>query len=180
MRGGGEDLGSSHPIGASLPGVYAEDDLLQRFSGGLDAVLGPLINVLDCLPAYLRPETAPPDFLDWIGGWVGAGSDPHGDPEPVRRRAVALATAAHRLRGTRRGLAEAVALVFGVEPEITESGGATWSARPLQAFPGDPRPSVRVRLRVPDPAAVDVRRLNAVVADVCPAHLPFQVEVVQQ
>ena len=180
MRGTGDGPGSSHPLGASLPGVYAEDDLIQQFAGGLDAVLGPLINVLDCLPAYFRPSLAPPDFLDWIGGWVGAGTEPYGDPERIRRRAVAAATAGHRVRGTRRGLADAVELVFGVEPEITESGGAVWSARPLEAFPGDPRPWVRVRLRVPDPAAVDVRRLDAVVADACPAHLPYQVEVLPQ
>jgi phage tail-like protein len=177
MRGGDEWLGSGHPLGQALPGVYADDELAQRFTAGLDSVLGPLVNVLDCLPAYFRPDVAPPDFLDWVGAWVGADSDPSADPVSVRRKAVATAVSAHHTRGTRQGLTAAVELVFGVTPEVTESGGATWSARPLAAFPGDRRPWVNVVLRVADPGAIDVRRLTAVVAANCPAHLPYRVEV---
>lgn len=177
MRGGNDGLGSGHPLADQLPGVYAEDEFAQLFTAGLDSVLGPLINVLDCLPAYFRPELAPEDFLDWVGRWVGADSDPAADAVAVRRKAVAAAVASHRGRGTPQGLAAAVELVFGVTPEITESGGARWSLRPLDSFPGDPRPSVTVVLRVRDPAAIDARRLDAVIAANCPAHLPYRFEV---
>jgi phage tail-like protein len=179
MRGAIEGLGSAHPLGARLPAVYAEDHFAQRFAAGLDALLSPLLTVLDCLEAYFRPGTAPNDFVAWLGGWVGVEFIGSGlsQSEAVRREAVAVAVALHRRRGTRQGLAEAVRLAFGVVPEISESGAATWSPRPLGAFPGEPGPRLRVTLRVPDPSTVDLRRLDAVVAAARPAHLPYTVAV---
>ncbi|MFK0264755.1 phage tail protein [Streptomyces angustmyceticus] len=176
MRGTTAGLPSPHPLGAALPAVYADDDFTQRFVAGLDAVLAPLFHVLDCLESYFTPALAPEDFVDWLTTWVGTELDGT-EPPATRRRAVATAVALHRVRGTRRGLSEAVHLAFGVRPEIIESGGATWSARPLGAFPGSVRPGLRVVLRVDDPAGADPHRLHAVVAAARPAHLPFTVEV---
>ncbi|MEU5433684.1 phage tail protein [Streptomyces sp. NPDC020719] len=175
-RGGVDGLGSALPLGDQLPAVYADDDFAQRFVAGLDTVLAPLFTVLDCLEAYFTPALAPEDFVDWLTGWVGTELDGT-EPLPVRRHAVATAVSLHRVRGTARGLAEAVELAFGVRPELTESGGAAWSARPLGPFPGKPRAALHVTLRVADPAAVDPYRLHAVVAASRPAHLPFTVEV---
>ncbi|KOU51838.1 MULTISPECIES: phage tail protein [unclassified Streptomyces] len=175
-RGSVEGLGSSHPLGGELPAVYADDDFAQRFVEGLDVVLAPLFNVLDCLEAYFDPALAPEDFVDWLTGWVGTELDGT-EPLEIRRHAVATAVSLHRVRGTAQGLSRAVQLAFGVRPEITESGGATWSARPLGPFPGTPRSSLRVTLRVSDPSSVDPHRLQAVVAAARPAHLPFTAEV---
>ncbi|MFD7107181.1 phage tail protein [Streptomyces celluloflavus] len=175
-RGTVPDLRSVHPLGDQLPGVYADDDFAQRFVEGLDVVLAPLFNVLDCLDAYFMPALAPEDFVDWLATWVGAELEGT-EALPVRRYAVATAVGLHRLRGTSQGLRGALQLAFGVSPEITESGGATWSARPLGGFPGSPRPGLHVTLRVPDPATVDTHRVRAVVAAARPAHLPFTVEV---
>ncbi|MGW3011116.1 phage tail protein [Streptomyces sp. NPDC001219] len=176
MRGTPTGMASPHPLGEQLPAVYADDDFAQRFVEGLDVVLAPLFNVLDCLESYFTPALAPEDFVDWLTTWVGTELD--GTEHPAtRRRAVATAVSLHRVRGTRRGLADAVHLAFGVPPEIVESGGATWSARPLGPFPGSPHPGLRVTLRVHDPATVDRHRLHAVVAAARPAHLPFATEV---
>ncbi|MGW5421729.1 phage tail protein [Streptomyces sp. NPDC003943] len=175
-RGTVPGLATPHPLGAALPAVYAEDEFGQRFVAGLDVVLAPLFHVLDSLAAYFSPALAPDDFVDYLATWVGA--EPAGiEPPELRRQAVASAVALHRVRGTRRGLALAVRLAFGVMPEITESGGASWSVRPLGPFPGAPEPGVHVTLRVADPAAVDPYRLRAVVAAARPAHLPFTVAV---
>ncbi|MFJ9419141.1 phage tail protein [Streptomyces sp. NPDC101227] len=176
MRGTPVGMVSPHPLGAALPAVYADDDFTQRFVEGLDVVLAPLFNVLDCLESYFTPALAPEDFVDWLTTWVGTELDGT-EPPATRRRAVATAVALHRVRGTRRGLSEAVHLAFGVRPEITESGGATRSTRPLGPFPGSPHPGLRVTLRVHDPASTDPHRLHAVVAAARPAHLPFTVEV---
>ncbi|MFH8981226.1 phage tail protein [Streptomyces varsoviensis] len=175
-RGTVDGLGTPHPLGGQLPGIYAEDDFALRFVEGLDVVLAPIFNVLDCLEAYFMPALAPDDFIDWLTTWVGAELDGT-EPVELRRHAVATAVSLHRVRGTHQGLSDAVRLAFGVRPEITESGGATWSARPLGAFPGDPRPYLRVTLYVPDPAAVDAHRLRAIVSAARPAHLPFTAEV---
>ncbi|NED82085.1 phage tail protein, partial [Streptomyces sp. SID11233] len=81
---------------------FADDDLAQRFVGGLDEVLAPILNVLDCLPAYFDPALAPVDFTRWLAEWVGAETD--GDaPEDAEaearlRHAVAAAARLHRVR----------------------------------------------------------------------------------
>ncbi|ATL30469.1 secreted protein [Streptomyces formicae] len=175
-RGSIATLGSAHPLDEQLPAVFADDDFVLRFVSGLDVVLAPVFTVLDCLEAYFTPALAPEDFLGWLTDWVGTELDGT-EPLVLRRHAVASAVALHRVRGTRRGLAAAVELAFGVRPEITESGGATWSARPLGSFPGNPRPGLHIALPVRDPASVDEHRLHAVVAAARPAHLPFTAEV---
>ena len=176
MRGAVDGLRSPHPLGPRLPSVFAEDDLAQRYVAGLDDLFAPLLSVLDSLEAYFSPALAPIDFVGWLAEWVGA--ELHGDePDRQARGAVATAAALHRLRGTPRGLSAAVRLAFGVTPEIVESGGATWSERPLGALPGEPEPRLDVLLRVADPAAVDESRLAALVAAVRPAHVPCTVRV---
>jgi phage tail-like protein len=168
---------SPFPLAEQLPAVYFEDPFALRFAEGLDTLLGPMLVVLDCLPAYLSSWLAPEDFLDWLAHWVGA--ELTGDEAAaVRREAIATAVFMHRRRGTARGLAAAVRFATGVTPEIDESGGSAWSARPLGPYPGRVDPGLRVTLRVPDPAQVNRVRLEAVVAAATPAHLPFTVEVV--
>ncbi|MFB6551524.1 phage tail protein [Streptomyces sp. NPDC056405] len=159
-----------------LPAVFADDDLAQRFVGGLDDVLAPILNVLDCLDTYFDPALTPADFAQWLGTWVGAETDGT-EPEDRLRAAVAAAARLHRVRGTRRGLSEAVRLAFGAEPDITESGGADWNARPIGPFPGTPRPHLHVALRLPDPSPADTHRLDTLVAAARPAHMPYTVEV---
>ncbi|SPF03680.1 phage tail protein [Streptomyces sp. MA5143a] len=176
MRGSIDGLGSSSPIGHMLPAVFADDDLAQRFVAGLDEVLAPVLAVLDNLDSYFTPALAPVDFTRWLAGWVGAETDGT-EPEARLRAAVAAAAYLHRVRGTRRGLSEAVRLVFGVEPEISESGGADWDARPLGPVPGDRRPHLRVSLRLPNPTRADEHRLDALVAAARPAHMPYTVHV---
>ncbi|RFS83464.1 phage tail protein [Actinomadura spongiicola] len=179
MRGAVDGLLSPLPLGPALPSVFAEDDLIQRYVTGLDDLFAPLLSVLDCLEAYFSPDLAPMDFVGWLAGWVGA--ELHGEEsERQARGAVAAATALHRMRGTRRGLAAAVRMGFGVTPEIAESGGAAWSERPRGEFPGDREPRLEVFVRVPDPSTVDVRRLDALVGAVRPAHVPYAVHVVKK
>ncbi|MBC3839982.1 phage tail protein [Streptacidiphilus sp. 4-A2] len=175
-RGAVDGLGSRHPIGLQLPAVYADDEMAQRFTAGLDDLLAPLLNVLDCMDSYFTPALAPEDFTGWLGTWVGAETDPD-DPLPQLRESVAAAAGLHRLRGTVAGLSEAVRLAFGTEPEITESGGASWSARPLGDFPGDPEPHLVVVLRVDNPERIDVQRLTDLVRAARPAHIPCAVQV---
>jgi phage tail-like protein len=172
-----DGLGSAAPLGERLPAVFADDDLAQRFVGGLDDVLAPILNVLECLDSYFTPSLAPLDFTRYVGSWVGAEIE-GAEEDALLRAAVAAAASLHRIRGTRRGLSEAVRLVFGVEPEITESGAAEWHARPLGAVPGMREPGLRVVLRLPDPTPADRHRLDTLVAAARPAHIPYAVHIV--
>jgi hypothetical protein len=131
--------------------------------------------------SYFSPSLAPVDFTRWLGLWVGAETDGIQDDDPYGearlRAAVAAAARLHRVRGTRAGLAEAIWLAFGVEPEITESGGAAWSARPLGPVPGERRPRLHVAIRLPNPTDADEYRLDNLVAAARPAHMPYTIQV---
>ncbi|MFJ4986969.1 phage tail protein [Streptomyces sp. NPDC088732] len=168
---------SRYPLGLQLPGVYADDDFVQRFTAGLDEVLAPVPGTLDNLAAYLDPALAPADFTALLAAWVGA-RPADGPVGAARRSEISGAVRTHALRGTRAGLAEEIRRAFGVEAEIEESGGATGSVTPGTPLPGSPEPRLSVRVRVPDPDTFDTRALTALVARSRPAHLPFTVEVV--
>ena len=176
MRGAVDGLGTPFPLGEQLPSVYADDEFAQRFVGGLDDLFAPLLSVLDNLAAYLRPELAPSDFVSWLGSWIGA--ELSGDESDADlRAAVAGAAGLHRHRGTAHGLSEAIRLGFGIVPRLVESGGMSWSARPLGPLPGEPAPRLEVRLTAEQARSVDLDRLRALVASVRPAHIPYSVVV---
>ncbi|MGW4035276.1 phage tail protein I [Streptomyces sp. NPDC004778] len=173
-------LPSRYPIGELLPALYADDDLAQRFTAGLDTVLAPVLSTLDNLPAYVDPALAPADFLPWLASWVGVEADPAW-PVELRRAVVARAMELHRWRGTRRGLVERLRLCCGVHAEVRDGGGATWSAEPGAALPPPPTGELLVRVwpvRAGDGVdAVDAHRVLEVATAACPVHLTCRVEV---
>lgn len=179
MRGSIDGLASPDPLGRRLPAVYASDDLAGRMLAGYDEVIAPIYATLDNLWAYFTPAHTPPDFLDWLAGWVGAeiASD---TALPGRRAAVTRAVASHRGRGTAAGLGEEIFRVFGVRPEIVENGGTSWSAAPGGQLPGSSEIGLTVLVRVTEPETFPVRRLRALVAANRPATVPYTVEVLPE
>ncbi|MEV5987457.1 phage tail protein [Streptomyces sp. NPDC052051] len=179
MRATLPGLPTPHPLLRQLPAVYQDQPFVQGFLSALDEVLAPVLLTLDNLPAHLDPRTAPEDLLAWLAEWVAAEAD--GERPVERRRAVvAGAVARHRQRGTLAGLAAAIRVETGLEPEISESGATSWSADPGSALPGAARPWVRVRVRVADAEAVAPTRarLERLVAAEVPAQVGYAVEVV--
>lgn len=178
MRGLIEGLPSPHPIGPTLPGLYQGEDFVQRLTSAFDESLAPICSVLDNLDAYLDPHLTPPDFLGWLAGWVGVSLDENWESE--RQRAMVSRTGTiYRRRGPVKGLAEQVAHYAGVDPEVVDSGGVSWSSVPGGRLPGRAEPSLTVRVRVANPASVDRERLDALVAENKPANVPHSVEVVK-
>ncbi len=178
MRAAVPGLRSPHPIGEQLPAVYAEDRFVQGFTGALDEVLAPVLSTLDNFAGYLDPAVAPEDFVGWLAHWVALRVDESWSPAQLRQL-VTRSVELHRWRGTQRGLAEHVQLLTGGAVEVTDSGGVAASPQPGAPLP-DPGPAwVKVRVRVPDPAQVDQRRLTATVMDSVPAHVRVTVEVVE-
>jgi phage tail-like protein len=176
MRGHVDGLASPHDLGPSLPALYLDDSFAQRFISAFDDVLAPIHSSLDCLPAYLDPWLAPEDFVDWLSVWVGAVIDGTWDTER-RRASVAHAAELYRLRGTSRGLAAQIELITGGAVEIVENGASAWSFNPAEPMPGSPEPSLVVRVTVDDPSSVDIGRLDLLVAEAKPAHVPHTIEV---
>ncbi|MEG3628129.1 phage tail protein [Streptomyces poriticola] len=169
-------LPSRYPIGEQLPALYADDDLAQRFTAGLDTVLAPVFATLDNLPAYLDPRVAPADFVTWLASWVGGTDDPRW-PVELRREAVARAVELHRRRGTRHGLVEALRLVLGVHADVRGDGGAVWSSLPGAALPPAPDTEVLVRVWPGRTETVDAERVRELVRALCPVHTSCRVEV---
>jgi phage tail-like protein len=129
-----------------LPAVYRDEeagDFTERFVGLFDATLGELDRNVEQFAALLDPQGVPDDALDWIASLLGIVFDPSWEPE--RRRALlAAAPALFRQRGTPQGLAEAIRLVFDVQPVIVETGSTrAWGALPKN----DKRTSSAFQLR---------------------------------
>jgi phage tail-like protein len=176
MRAHVPGLSTPHPLGLALPAIYQDDDFTQRWLAGLDEALAPIFCTLDNIETYFDPHLAPDDFVAWLAGWVGLVVDENWTPQRCREL-VADAAEMYRWRGTARGLAAQVAVYTGSTPEIIESGGAIWSAHPDGELPGDDSCSVTVRVSAAS-GAIDVERLERIVAQAKPAHVAHSVEVV--
>jgi phage tail-like protein len=177
MRGQLDGLASPHPLGSTLPGLYADDRFAQRLCQGLDEVLAPVLATLDCLPAYFDPGTAPRDLLEWLAGWVGlaAATDV---PDSRRRQLIAAAARLWALRGTPFAIKTIVELTTGYTPEIEESGRTHWSQEPETSWPATPVPELVVRLRTADPH-VEEPQLTALITAFAPAHIPWRLELLR-
>ena len=173
---------SRHPVGGTLPAMLQDDPFLQRFTGGLDDVLVPVLATLDSLHGYVDPVLAPEDFLGWLAGWVGLELDPRW-PVEVRRSLLRRAAMVQDARGTAAGLRDELALLTGCPVEVCEPGGVTCSAESGAALPGCEGPAaVVVRVHdapddLRDPAGEARARLDRAVRAAVPAHLPVTVEV---
>jgi phage tail-like protein len=178
VRGTIAALPNPHPLGPSLPALYQEDGFAQALLTGLDEVLSPVISTLDNIDAYFDPYVTPDDFLSWLGTWVAIAIDDEWTIER-RREAVARAVELYRLRGTAAGLGQQIEIYTGGTVEIIENGGTAWSIDPGGELPGSPKQLVVVRVHVDDPKAVDVSRVDALVAAAKPAHVEHRVEIMK-
>ncbi len=170
-------LGTPRPMGEELPAIYQEHELVMRLVSAFDDVLAPAVSSLDNIPAYLDPALTPDDFLDWLAGWVGVLLD---ETWPIERRRAFVSVAAelYQTRGTAGGLEAQIRLFTAGDVQVVESGGSAWSMTPGAAVPGSPGFSLRVRVKPPAKVAVDLARLDSLVATAKPAHVVHSVEVV--
>lgn len=171
-------LVSPAPFIDRLPAMYADSDFTQRFVAAFDDVLAPVFAVLDCLDAYLDPWLAPADFLAMLGRWTAADTDASQPDSPEGRRLVAEASASHAARGTMRGLEERLRRVFGIDAEISDNGGVSWSTTAAGPLPGTDELYLRVRVHSANGDALPLRNIRTLIEDERPAHVPVRIEVV--
>lgn len=179
MRGEAPQVGVPYTVGELLPPPLQEDPLAMAVTAGLDDVLAPAIASLDCLESYVDPDLAPPDFLEWLAGWVGAVLDENW-PVSRRRWSVARALELFRLRGTVAGLRDHISLASGCDVEIVDSGGVSWSNSPDAPPPGSADAHVTVRLMTCGGDVPDIRVVEELVASAKPAHLRHTIELVER
>jgi phage tail-like protein len=173
MRGTTTDLETPYPLGSLLPAVLQEDDLLMRFTAAVDFLLAPAVSTLDCLPAYVDPALTPADFLRWLAGWVGAELDETW-PIELQRSAVAHAVGLQSGRGTVDGLRRHLRLVTGVDVEVTDTGGVSWSVDPVEDAGTSVPPLVTVVARG---TTIGLSALTAAVEAAKPAHVAHEVRI---
>ena len=77
-----------------------------------------------------------------------------------------------------RGLELALGLATDAEVEVSDSGGATWSATPNSPLPGRPDHAVHVRVIAGAGSDADARRIGLLVAAIKPAYVTHTVEVI--
>jgi phage tail-like protein len=159
-----------------LPAVFQEGaepdrpNFLGRFLFGFEHILTGLGDeetpglgeILEEVHTYFDPFAAPPEFLDWLAGWVAlvlrVDLD-EGEPEGldaaqrrwITRNFIARAVPLYRLRGTRAGLTELLRTYTGMGVEIDEfldplEVGVTSTVGVDTAIGGGPPHYFRVRL----------------------------------
>jgi phage tail-like protein len=183
------------PLIDALPALYHGDDFTNRWLSVFDDVLGPIVDSIDSLDAYLNPQLAPDDFVRWLASWVGVlfhhELDDPGKTERLRtlaQRAVTL----FGIRGTAVGIREFVEAAFPVHCIIIEGGAVSWSLTPGQQIGGTATGVFIVRVMplprdanngdlAPPPEGFDTDRLQRqvrmLVEQLRPAHLPTVVEL---
>lgn len=179
MRGSVQGLPVAHPIVRELPAIYQDSEFVASFTGGLDDVLAPATTVVDCLHAYIDPSVTPPDFLRWLGDWVGLQLDEDWST-PRRRRLVAQAADMFAKRGTMAGLRHEIELYTDGHAHIDDPGSTVTSATPGASFATvehERDRTVRVTVDVADAADVNWNGLQELIRDAVPAHLPVEVEL---
>jgi phage tail-like protein len=161
-----------------LPAIYEDDDFGLRFLGALEALLDPIVALLDCESALFTPELAPRDVLELMAAWLGVELD-RGLPDEGARSAVRNAAELSRRRGTRMGVELALRTRFPDLPLRVEDGGAvTWSASP--APPGEaPKPATFVVYCDEQVAEERLQSVLAVIDRVRPVHATYRLRVRQ-
>jgi phage tail-like protein len=114
-----------------LPSVYREDfvnrDFLDRFLAVFESLFYEIDYLIDHLGFWFDAQGTPPEFLEWLGSWVGAYQG-RGEsvnikkiPETKRREFISHAVSMYRKRGTREGLEELIFFYTGKKPTIIEN-----------------------------------------------------------
>ncbi|HEY3766034.1 MAG TPA: phage tail protein [Gaiellales bacterium] len=125
-----------------MPAVYAEpqqphsqtEGLASRFVGGLERVLDPVVASIDCMPAQLRPDTAPAPMLRLMAAWLGLAEDERRSLAD-RRDEVRYASELHQSRGTLPGLELGLRVAFPSLPLRVEDGGGVSFSVDLDSDP---------------------------------------------
>jgi phage tail-like protein len=133
-----------------LPAAFrqdpAADDFTERFLSLFDATTAEIDEVVERYPALLDPAGVPDAALPWLAGLLGLSFEAGWDAA-TRRKLIAAAPGLYRRRGTPRALADAIEIVFGVEPVIDElAGDRHWAQVRATAAPATARGLGSVRL----------------------------------
>jgi phage tail-like protein len=104
-----------------LPNVLGSDPLARRYVGMLESIATGIRKQADGVDRYFDVSVAPPEFVRWMGLWLGV-TVPAGLDEVRQRDLVSEAGPLIPWRGTRSGLQSLLEAVTGAGVTIKDTG----------------------------------------------------------
>ena len=156
-------------LAEQLPGALAMDPFLSRFLRIFEEVADTTRERIDGIEHHLDVGLAPPEFVRWLGSWLGVAVDA-GLPEARQRDLVRTAGPLLGWRGTKRGLAGLLQALTGARVAVRDGGGVFASG---QAPPA----THRVIVHLDSTGGVDEQQLLALIEAEVPADAIVTLEV---
>jgi phage tail-like protein len=177
----------------SLPAIFSEDPLLGRFLLAFEQVLTGLEgseseprrgleDIIAAIPDLFDPLATPPEFLQWLAGWVALGLRADWR-EDQQRQFLANIVPLYRRRGTKQNLIELLKIYTGLEPEIAEGENTVFQIGVHSTLGVDTQINgsaphyFRVTVTIPNPDPATLQRQNQIVRALIdlekPAHTAY-------
>lgn len=156
-------------LAAQLPRVLAQDRFTRRFVSIFEETVDEVRGQIDALEYYVDVDTAPPEFVRWLGSWLEVTVD-GALPEERQRAIVREAGRLFARRGTVLGLSGVLEAVTGAEVRVVDGGG-TW---PQGAAPPNPG---RLLVRLTETGGVPEDQLYRLVAAEVPIGTTFELRL---
>ena len=155
-----------------LPQILAYDDFTRRFVGLFEPTADSVRNEIDALEDYVDVDTAPGDFVRWLGSWLGATVDASWSLER-QREAVRTVGREFPRRGTRLGLERVLTAVTSGEARVVDGGGV-WRAGSGMSF------SRHVTVRLSASGGIADDDLHEIVHRELPMGVSFEIHLGEQ
>lgn len=154
---------------AQLPRVLAQDRFTQRFVSIFEEIADEIRTQIDSIEYYIDVESAPPEFVRWLGTWIDITVDA-GLSDERQRQIVREAGRLFARRGTVSGLQGVLEAITGAEVRVVDGGG-TWRQGEAPPNPG------RLLVRLTDTGGVPEDQLWRLIATEVPIGTTFELRL---
>jgi len=154
---------------AQLPRVLQQDRFTRRFVSVFESLADEVRTEIDALEYYLDADTAPPEFVRWLGSWLLVTIDAS-MPEERQREIVRAAGAYYARRGTSYGLQGLLEAITLGEVRIVDGGG-TWATGDAPPNPG------RILVRLEATGGMPEGHLHRLIAAEIPIGVTFELRL---